>query len=369
MKREKLINSTLLVVFCGSILIPLTSLTARKTTEEQINKKFGVKPGGTVVVDIDFGSIEVGTNATSEVVVDVWRKIGRSSKSAEEKFLKDNPVNFSQDGDTVTISSKNKTKSNWSWTGRNSNEAKYVITVPAKFNARLETAGVMVLDGYRFNAYYQSEIKRCCRLLVMDDEGQLERYSADVVVNQNVHAGEGLYAGRVTPQTRLLLGPQYAMLRNEFAAYRDWTREVTEVGSRVLLTMGGSDPSDFAPRILPWLARMRGNELWARVVVGGGAGKGVLEVEQARSRDAAPAVEPHQVLGVVIAQDEHALRQIELPEGRAPEAEILGTLVGAHLAAGSGGIEPFGKQVDFDLHRHRVVGEQGQRVGARHIKR
>src|SRR5882724_6432089 len=138
MKREKLINSALLVVFCGSILIPLTSLTARGATEEQINKKFGVKPGGTVVVDIDFGSIEVGTNATSEVVVDVWRKIGRSSKSAEEKFLKDNPVNFSQDGDTVTISSKNK-RSSSSWLGRNSNEAKYKITIPTNFNTQLTT--------------------------------------------------------------------------------------------------------------------------------------------------------------------------------------------------------------------------------------
>jgi Toastrack DUF4097 len=116
-------------------------LTARGATEEQINKKFSVKPGGTLVVDIDFGSIEVGTNATGEVIVDVWRKVGRSSKSAEEKFLKENPVNLSQDGDMVTIGSKSKNKSSWSWIGRNSNEAKYKITVPAKFNARLGTAG------------------------------------------------------------------------------------------------------------------------------------------------------------------------------------------------------------------------------------
>src|SRR6266853_5147516 len=140
MKRVHFINSALLVAFCGSILLPLVSGTARAATEEQINKKFSVKPGGTVVVDIDVGSIEVGTNATSEVVVDVWRKVGRSSKSAEEKFLKDNPVNFSQDGDTVTISLKSK-RSSSSWLGRNSNEAKYKITVPANFNARLATAG------------------------------------------------------------------------------------------------------------------------------------------------------------------------------------------------------------------------------------
>src|SRR4051812_23246459 len=98
MKREKFINSALLVALFGSIVLPSVSGTARAATEEQINKKFSVKPGGTVVVDIDFGSIEVSTNATSEVIVDVWRKVGRSSKSAEEQFLKDNPVKFSQDG-------------------------------------------------------------------------------------------------------------------------------------------------------------------------------------------------------------------------------------------------------------------------------
>jgi hypothetical protein len=138
MKREQFINSAVLVALCGSMVLPVT---ARAATEEQINKKFSVKPGGTVIVDIDFGGIDVGTNATSEVIVDVWRKVGRSSKSAEEKFLKDNPVNFSQEGDTVTISSKSKGKSNWSLFGRNSNEAKYKITVPANFNARLGTAG------------------------------------------------------------------------------------------------------------------------------------------------------------------------------------------------------------------------------------
>src|SRR5882724_9147328 len=127
MKREKFIYLAYWVGFCGLIVLPLAATGA---TEEQINKKFSVKPGGTIVVDVDFGGIEVGTNGTSEVLVDVWRKVGRNSKSAEETFLKDNPVKFSQDGDTVTITSKSRSKSSWSLLGRNSNEAKYKITVP-----------------------------------------------------------------------------------------------------------------------------------------------------------------------------------------------------------------------------------------------
>src|SRR5258708_4791593 len=112
MKRERFIHPALLASFCGSFFLTVASLTATAATEEKINKRFTVQPGGTVVVNVEFGAIEVTTNATSEVVVEVWRKIGRSSKSDEEKFLKDNPVNFAQDGDTVTVKSHGKSRNN-----------------------------------------------------------------------------------------------------------------------------------------------------------------------------------------------------------------------------------------------------------------
>jgi len=67
---------------------------ALAATEEQLNRHFAVQPGGKVVVDVDFGSINISTNAGNEVVVDVWRKIGRKSKAAEEEYLKANPVEF-----------------------------------------------------------------------------------------------------------------------------------------------------------------------------------------------------------------------------------------------------------------------------------
>ena len=119
--------------------IALTS-TALAATEEQINKHFTVQPGGKLVVEVDFGSINVSTNSGSEVVVDAWRKVSRSSKSAEEEYLKSNPVEISQDGTTVTVRCRSKVGSNWSWTGHNQNQAKYTVTVPAQFNASLKTA-------------------------------------------------------------------------------------------------------------------------------------------------------------------------------------------------------------------------------------
>jgi len=126
-----------------SLLVLITASTGWASTEEQINKKFAVKPGGSVVVDIDFGSIDVTTNATDEVVVDVWRKIGRKKQADEAAFLKEHPVEFAQQGDTVTIRSRARSKLQWGWSlfGSNQNDAKYTISVPARFDARLTTAG------------------------------------------------------------------------------------------------------------------------------------------------------------------------------------------------------------------------------------
>ncbi len=129
-------------------LLVVSSFAAFAATEEQIQKTFTADPGGTLVVDVDFGTIEVTTNSTSQVAVDVWRKITRGKKADEEAFLRDHPVKISQDGDTITVNCRSESK--WSWFSgwRNRNEAKYKVRVPAQFNTRLNTSGGgIAVDG------------------------------------------------------------------------------------------------------------------------------------------------------------------------------------------------------------------------------
>jgi DUF4097 and DUF4098 domain-containing protein YvlB len=127
-----------------SILLLLTSCAALAATEEQINKNFKAAPGGTLVVDVNFGSIDVTTNATDEVAVDVWRKITRKDKADEEQFLREHPVEFLQEGDTVTVRCRQKQEKNrwfnWGSSG-NRTEGKFTIRVPARFDAKLDTSG------------------------------------------------------------------------------------------------------------------------------------------------------------------------------------------------------------------------------------
>ena len=139
----------------------------------------------------------------------------------------------------------------------------------------------LVVDGYAFDASYQKQLQSFRPLLAVDDNGLLDYYTADLILNQNAHACAEMYA-HCSPNTKVLLGPRYALLRDEFAAYRDWVREIPERGSRLLLTMGGSDAGNFTPRILPLLAELPGNDLRIRVVVGGSA-------ENARAVDAIAA--------------------------------------------------------------------------------
>lgn len=116
---------------------------ALATTEEQINRRFAVQPGGTLVVEVDLGSVKVSTNGTSEVVVDVWRKVKRRKKADEEAFLKANPVQFAQEGTTVTVRAQPENGGNRSsfWSRPNETDARYTITVPAQFAVQLKTGG------------------------------------------------------------------------------------------------------------------------------------------------------------------------------------------------------------------------------------
>src|SRR4051812_38042625 len=124
-----------------TFLLLTTYLSAFAETEERVSKRFAVQPEGTLTVDIDFGAIDVSTNASNEVIVDVLRKVTRETKAEEEAYLKERPVTFSQESNNIKIESAAKRTIALSTRGRQRTEGKFTITVPAHFNAQLKTGG------------------------------------------------------------------------------------------------------------------------------------------------------------------------------------------------------------------------------------
>lgn len=104
----------------------------------------------------------------------------------------------------------------------------------------------VVVDGYEFNDDYTACLKQPgARILVVDDDGNSSWRQADLILNQNLHANAGMYAGSTASE--FCLGPEFALLRSEFVRRE---RSVPQEARRILITLGGGDQSDVATKIL-----------------------------------------------------------------------------------------------------------------------
>jgi DUF4097 and DUF4098 domain-containing protein YvlB len=118
-----------------------SSPSQAQTTEGDLSKQFNVKPGGHLVMDVDRGGIEITTGETSEVKVEVKRKIsGVSSAKAQETFGA-HEVTFDQDGDRVEVHAhfKKDFLQNFNKAAQKM-QVRYEVLVPSKFNLDLRTS-------------------------------------------------------------------------------------------------------------------------------------------------------------------------------------------------------------------------------------
>src|SRR5476651_1718426 len=129
------------------VLLAVTATTASALTEERVDQKRDVTPGGKLVVDVDFGTIEVTGGDNKQVIVNAERRISGASEAKEKEYLEAAPITVTQEGNTVTVRARRPKTGGWlaNWGNSWNTEARYTIRVPAKFNAQLETSGGKIL--------------------------------------------------------------------------------------------------------------------------------------------------------------------------------------------------------------------------------
>lgn len=131
-------RSAYLLLFLAASL----GLRAFAATEDSVKTNLTAMPGGKLVVDVDFGSLEISTHASKEVLIDIQRKVSMRTAEREVAFLKDNPIVISQEGSTISIRSRKTSKISWNWSfGSQSTQARYLVTVPVEFAANLGSRG------------------------------------------------------------------------------------------------------------------------------------------------------------------------------------------------------------------------------------
>lgn len=144
-----------------------------------------------------------------------------------------------------------------------SEDAQETAAIASELDTKL-----VVVDGYNFDAAYQSMLKEAdCTVLFLDDYGHASSYDAQLVLNQNIYADETHYAKRAK-DTRLLLGPRYCLLRREFGERRA-AEKSAGTAVRLLLTLGGADPDNATGTVLMALHAVE-VPLEVTVVIGGG---------------------------------------------------------------------------------------------------
>lgn len=125
----------------------------------------------------------------------------------------------------------------------------------------------IVADGYRFDDSYQQILKlSLAKLMVIDDFGHGSHHMADLILNQNVYCDGSEYSD--VNSERVICGSRFAMLRNEFAHFQSRSSSPRQA-RRVLLTLGGSDESNFTAQCLKALTQTQSaSSLQVDLVVG-----------------------------------------------------------------------------------------------------
>ena len=131
----------------------------------------------------------------------------------------------------------------------------------------------LLIDGYRFDQNYLQAVSapQRYRLIQIDDDGFPQTPTADLILNQNLHACAELYPA--SDPGRLLLGLYYQLLRREFRQIQGHSDQHSATlpaaeARKVLISLGASDPDNISAKVLDWLQPLDIGPLQLRLIIG-----------------------------------------------------------------------------------------------------
>jgi UDP-2,4-diacetamido-2,4,6-trideoxy-beta-L-altropyranose hydrolase len=113
----------------------------------------------------------------------------------------------------------------------------------------------IIVDHYALDHRWESAMRNKSHHIMCIDDLADREHDCEVLLDQSLGRKASDYCNTVSSATRLLLGPEYALLRPEFAQWRDISlarRQSPEL-RHILVTMGGVDSENVTGRILKTL--------------------------------------------------------------------------------------------------------------------
>lgn len=129
----------------------------------------------------------------------------------------------------------------------------------------------LVVDHYSLDACWESALRSAVpNILVIDDLAD-RQHDCTALLDQNLYLDmDTRYCGKVPSHCHMLLGPSYALLREEFRKLRDNARVRHGKVSRILVMMGGVDAANDTAKAIRAIARAPERSFVVDVIVGEG---------------------------------------------------------------------------------------------------
>ena len=126
--------------------------------------------------------------------------------------------------------------------------------------AILETvrADWLIVDHYGIDAKWEAQVaKLVSRIMVIDDLANRNHY-CQILLDQTLGRIDSDYSDLIISKTLLLCGPQYALLRREFAELRESSlkRRATPSCSSSIVSLGGTDDQNLTQKVLKGMKQL-----------------------------------------------------------------------------------------------------------------
>ncbi len=127
---------------------------------------------------------------------------------------------------------------------------------------------LLILDSYILSQEWENCVRPYVKRLIVIDDLMDRKHSCDLIIDQNLHTQmNSLYTNSVPKNCVKLLGPDYAILRNQFIAQRKYAKIRSLPIKNILVSFGGSDNENHTLHALTSLKKLN-SDVNVNVVTG-----------------------------------------------------------------------------------------------------
>lgn len=109
----------------------------------------------------------------------------------------------------------------------------------------------LIIDHYSIDIKWEQLIRPFVKSIMVIDDLANRKHDCDILLDQNFYLGmETRYEGLVPSSAKMLLGPSYALLRDEFIEAKKHKKPFNGKIERLFIFFGGSDPTNETEKVL-----------------------------------------------------------------------------------------------------------------------